>query len=112
MSDFIIATVSSCDLPKEYLQEHNIELLCYPYSIGGEDCLDDCDQDKQNAVYKRMRAGEFVDTSMINEYAYEEFFERGSYIPDEVSKFMAFYSTVDRKQARTKVYCIGNSIPF
>ena len=76
MSDFIIATVSSCDLPKEYLQEHNIELLCYPYSIGGEDCLDDCDQDKQNAVYKRMRAGEFVDTSMINEYAYEEFFER------------------------------------
>ena len=73
---FVIGTVSSCDLTKEYLDEHEIELLCYPYSQGGEDCFDDCDQEKQNAVYKRMRAGEVVNTSMINEYSYEEFFTR------------------------------------
>ena len=75
MAKFIIATVSSCDLPKSFLDEHDVKLICYPYAISGEDCLDDCDPDKQNAVYKRMRAGELVDTSMINEYTYETFFD-------------------------------------
>ena len=76
MSKFIIGTVSSCDLTAEFLKEHDIHLLCYPYAISGEDYYDDCDQEKQNAIYKRMRNGEYVDTSMINEYAYTEFFEK------------------------------------
>ena len=59
------------------------------------------------SLEQHFSSGSFLDVDRI---IYEEFFERGSYIPDEVSKFMAFYSTVDRKQARTKVYCVGNSI--
>ena len=76
MSNFIIGTVSSCDLTADYLNKHDIKLLCYPYAIGGEEFFDDCIKEKQDAVYKRMRAGEFVDTSMINEYAYTEFFDK------------------------------------
>lgn len=40
----------------------------------------------------------------------EEFMERGSYIPSEVAKFTAFYSTVDRKRGTTRVWLIGNTI--
>lgn len=40
----------------------------------------------------------------------EEFMERGSYLPNEVSKFTAFYSTVDRKRGTTRVWLIGNTI--
>lgn len=40
----------------------------------------------------------------------EEFMERGSYLPHEVAKFTAFYSTVDRKRGTTRVWLIGNTI--
>lgn len=36
--------------------------------------------------------------------------ERGNYISNEVSKFTAFYSTVDRKRGTTRVWLIGNTI--
>lgn len=40
----------------------------------------------------------------------EEFMERGSYLPNEVAKFTAFYSTVDRKRGTTRVWLIGNTV--
>ena len=34
----------------------------------------------------------------------------GGYIPNEVAKFSAWYSTVDRKRGTTRVWFIGNTI--
>lgn len=51
--------------------------------------------------------GSFLDVDII---IFEEFFERGSYLNNEPSKFMFFYSTVDRKRGSTKVYFVGNTI--
>lgn len=49
----------------------------------------------------------FLDVDII---IFEEFMERGSYIPNEPDKLMFFYSTVDRKRGTTKLYMVGNSI--
>lgn len=49
----------------------------------------------------------FLDVDTI---IFEEFMERGAYISNEVAKFDAFYSTIDRKQSRVRVFMVGNSI--
>lgn len=49
----------------------------------------------------------FLDVDTI---IFEEFMERGAYISNEVAKFDAFYSTIDRKRGTTRVFMVGNSI--
>lgn len=56
---------------------------------------------------QHLSSGSFLDVDVI---IFEEFFERGSYLPHEPDRFMIFYSTIDRKRGTTKVYCVGNSI--
>ena len=51
-----------------------------------------------------------ADFTDCNDIIVEEFMERGSYIPNVVAKFSAFYSTVDRKRGTTRVWLIGNTI--
>ena len=81
MYDYIIATSSTADLTKEYLDEHAIPFIAYSYSVGDRLCTDDCREESRAAVYRGMRAGDRLKTSMINEYTYYDFFrelmERG-----------------------------------
>lgn len=56
---------------------------------------------------QHLSSGSFLDVKTI---IFEEFFERGSYINQESSRFEIFYSTIDRKRGTTKVYFVGNSI--
>lgn len=49
----------------------------------------------------------FLDVDRI---IFEEFMERGSYLPNEADKLMILYSTIDRKRGTTKLYMVGNSI--
>lgn len=51
--------------------------------------------------------GSFLDVDRI---IFEEFVERGSYLPNEPDRLMIFYSTIDRKRGTTKLYMVGNSI--
>lgn len=73
--DFIIATASTCDLTKEYLDEHNIPFVGYSYVLDGEVYSDDCREETRMNIYKKMREGAMLSTSAINEFTYEEFFE-------------------------------------
>ena len=75
MKDFIIATSSTSDLPRTYLEEHKIPFIAYTYSNGTEFFEDDCREESRQEVYRRMRSGERLTTSMINQYIYTEFFE-------------------------------------
>ena len=59
------------------------------------------------SLEQHFSSADFTD---CNDIILEEFMERGSYLPNEVSKFTAFYSTVDRKRGTTKVWLIGNTI--
>ena len=76
MSDYIIATSSTADLTREYLDEHAIPFLSYTYTVGDRVCEDDCRESSRAAVYRGMRAGDTLKTSMINEYTYYEFFTK------------------------------------
>ena len=51
--------------------------------------------------------GSFLDVDVI---IFEEFMERGTYLPREPDRLMIFYSTVDRKRGTTKLFMVGNSI--
>ena len=73
--DYIIATASTCDLTKEYLEEHNIPFIRYSYTMDEKVYFDDCCETTRQDVYQKMRAGTFLNTAAINTYAYREFFE-------------------------------------
>ncbi len=75
MYDYIIATSSTSDLTREYLDEHNIPFIGYTFTVNDQVREDDCREESRAAVYKGMRAGDRLKTSMINEYTYHEFFK-------------------------------------
>ena len=75
MSDYIIATSSTSDLPRTYLEEHHIPFIPYTYTVGRDLFEDDCREESRAAVYAGMRRGDILKTSMINEFAYYDFFE-------------------------------------
>lgn len=76
MYDFIIATASTCDLPREFLEEHDVPFIPYSYTIDDKAVEDDCREETRKEIYKRMRDGALMHTSMINEYSYYVFFKK------------------------------------
>ena len=75
MSDYIIATSSTCDLPREYLDNHGIPFIPYSFTVNDQPQEDDCREENRAAIFAGMRAGDDLKTSMINEFAYYEFFK-------------------------------------
>ena len=75
MYDYIIATSSTSDLDRSYLDSHKIPFIGYTYTVNDRLCEDDCRETSRQAVYDGMRAGDRLKTSMINEYTYREFFK-------------------------------------
>ncbi|MCR5591494.1 MAG: DegV family protein [Lachnospiraceae bacterium] len=73
--DYIIATASTCDLTREYLDEHNIPFISYSYVMDGKDYEDDCREETRMETYRQMREGKLLSTSAINMYTYRKFFE-------------------------------------
>lgn len=74
MADYIIATSSTSDLTRGWLEEHSVPFIPYTYTIGRELYEDDCREESRAAVYAGMRNGDLLKTSMINEFVYEDFF--------------------------------------
>ena len=75
MYNYIIATSSTSDLSREYLEQHDIPCISYTYTVNDVLCIDDCREESRRAVYDGMRKGNRLKTSMINEYTYHEFFK-------------------------------------
>ncbi len=73
--DYIVATASTCDLKREYLDEHHIPFISYSYVMDGKEYKDDCKEETRSEIYRQMREGKLLSTSAINMYAYREFFE-------------------------------------
>lgn len=74
MSDYVIATSSTCDLPRTWLDEHKIPFISYNFTINDKPAVDDCREESRAAIYAGMRNGDILKTSQINKIAYEEFF--------------------------------------
>lgn len=75
MNDYIIATSSTSDLTRDYLDGHGIPFVSYTYTIGDKLFEDDCREDSRQTVYEGMRNGDRLKTSMINEFVYYDFFK-------------------------------------
>ena len=75
MPDYIIATSSTSDLPRTWLDAHGIPFIPYSYTVNDTLCEDDCREESREAVYRGMRAGDRLKTSMINEFVYYDFFK-------------------------------------
>ncbi len=75
MSDYVIAASSTSDLPRTWLEAHNVPFICYSYTVGDKLFQDDCREESREAVYRGMRKGDLLKTSMINEFAYYDFFK-------------------------------------
>lgn len=74
MKDYIIATASTSDLPRTWLDEHQVPFIAYGYTVDEKPFEDDCREESRAAVYAGMRSGDLLHTSMINEFMYVEFF--------------------------------------
>ena len=60
MQDYIIATSSTSDLPRTWLEAHNVPFISYTYTIGDQLFEDDCREESRAAVYAAVhlrRAG-------------------------------------------------------
>lgn len=75
MADYIIAAASTSDLRAEYYTEHDVPMISYTYTMDDELFYDDCKEETKENIYKRMREGAVMSTSMINAYTYHEFFK-------------------------------------
>ena len=75
MADYIIATSSTSDLPRTWLEAHQIPFIPYTYTVGDKLFEDDCREESRDAVYAGMRKGDRLKTSMINEFVYYDFFK-------------------------------------
>ena len=75
MSEYLIATSSTSDLPRTWLDAHQIPFIPYTYTVNDRLCEDDCREESRAAVYRGMRAGDRLKTSMINEFVYYDFFK-------------------------------------
>ncbi|MBO4838834.1 MAG: DegV family protein [Lachnospiraceae bacterium] len=74
MRPYQIATSSTADLPRTWLDAHRIPFISYGYTVNDTPFQDDCREESRAAVYAGMRNGDLLQTSMINRFEYEEFF--------------------------------------
>jgi len=74
MSEYIIASASTADLPREFFEQHNVPFISYAYIIDGNLYQDDSREESRREIYKKMREGVNLTTSMINVYEYLDFF--------------------------------------
>lgn len=72
---YTIATASTADLPRSYLDDHHIPFISYSFTVNGNPETDDCREESRAAIYTGMRGGDILTTSMINEFVYYEFFK-------------------------------------
>lgn len=75
MEDFIIATASTCDMDKEWLDANNIPMISYTFEVNEKVYIDDCKAKTKHALFHEMREGHQPKTSQITAYAYYEFFK-------------------------------------
>ena len=95
MSSYIIATSSTSDLPRTWLDEHNIPFISYSFTVNDQPAEDDCREESRAAIYAGMRRGDILKTSMINQFVYEDFF-RGLLSQNKDVLFLDMSANYDR----------------
>jgi len=82
MSTFTILVDTSCDLPREYIEKHSIQIIPIPFNIDGiQHSFGNWQEIKDKEFYNALRDGSVAGTALINPEAYarvfSEYAERG-----------------------------------
>lgn len=74
--EFILSCGSTVDLPYSYLEQRQIPVIFYTYTVKGEEYVDDMGRnpDALPQFYKFLAEGEIPTTSQINKFRYYDFF--------------------------------------
>ncbi len=75
MREFIVATASTVDIDREWLEEHDVPVISYTFEVNGKVYIDDCRAETRHTIYSAMRQGNQPKTSQITAYSYYEFFK-------------------------------------
>lgn len=75
MRTFTIATASTIDAHRSWLDEHQVALISYTFEVNDRICIDDCYEETKRTLFSEMRNGNQPRTSQITVYAYYEFFK-------------------------------------
>lgn len=76
MSDFILSCCSTADMPLEFFETRNVQLICFHFTMDGKEYADDLGQSIPfDDFYKRIADGAQPTTSQVNVQQYIEFFE-------------------------------------
>ena len=77
MGDYVLSCCSTADLSKEKFEKRDIQYLCFHFTLGGTEYLDDLGESVPPAeLYRRMVAGEETKTSQVSAGEYAAFFEK------------------------------------
>lgn len=77
MSDFIIVTSSTSDLPKSYCDEFDVRVIPYSFQMNDKEYFDNFEQDMGTEdFYNKMREGATPTTSMVNQHTYYEWYKK------------------------------------
>lgn len=72
-----IITDSSCDLPREYVDDNNIEVISLVLNLNGQIIKDDLGKTlSYKDFYQKMRDGATPTTSQVNAHEFEEAFNK------------------------------------
>ena len=103
---FILSCESTIDLPYSYVQERELPVLFYSYSVDGEAHVDDMGRDPQSLprFYQYIADGKLPSTSQLNEAQYEDFFRA---IENEYGDRARALITYDRDLSR-RIYAAAD----
>ncbi len=76
MSDYVLTSCSTADMPHDYFIVRNIPYVCFHYQIDGQTYVDDLGQSMTfEEFFNRMSKGALPKTSQVNVEEYKGFFE-------------------------------------
>ena len=77
MSDYVVSCCTSADVTREHLESRNIDCISFHYELDGVQHVDDFGATiSYPDLYKAMVNGADTRTSQVNQYEYEDFFEK------------------------------------
>lgn len=77
MGDYVLSCCSTADLSMERFNKREIQYVCFHFTLGGKEYLDDLGESvPPEELYRRMVSGEDTKTSQISIAEYETFFEK------------------------------------
>ena len=91
MSNFLIVSDATCDLPESYAQQHNLHIIPMSYLVDGEDYHGTL---TLHDFYDKMRAGSMTTTSQITPAQFVDYFSDLFERYDEDILYLGFSSAL------------------